>query len=220
MMNMNTVQNSKPPGLVRGLGLWSAIAVVIGSMIGQAVFLVGSDMAQELGSVTRLLAALTIGGGFVVFRGLLLCRAWSSHAEGRRRLCVPESRTQSSVRLPIWMDEVNDNVAGDGGCDRGWGFALCRVSVPCGRDSTFYMACDPFLAIATIPVHPYGWTASRGSGGRLARSQQLSRSTNGGTLPSSSDLAQNGCASCNHHLRTVAREGRRNSFRYLHQSRA
>jgi APA family basic amino acid/polyamine antiporter len=62
MMNMNTVQNSTPPGLVRGLGLWSAIAVVVGSMIGQAVFLVGSDMAQELGSVTKLLAAWTIGG--------------------------------------------------------------------------------------------------------------------------------------------------------------
>jgi hypothetical protein len=43
------------------------------------------------------------------------------------------------------------------------------------------MACDPFLIIATIPVHPYGWTASRGSGG-LARSQQLSRSANGGAL--------------------------------------
>jgi basic amino acid/polyamine antiporter, APA family len=41
---------SGTPGLVRGLGLWSAIAVVVGSMIGQAVFLVGSDMAQELGS--------------------------------------------------------------------------------------------------------------------------------------------------------------------------
>jgi len=66
-MNMNTVQNSKAPSLVRGLGLWSAIAVVVGSMIGQAVFLVGSDMAQELGSVTKLLAAWTVGGVLVFF---------------------------------------------------------------------------------------------------------------------------------------------------------
>ena len=59
-MNTITAQNGKRLDLVRGLGLWSAIAVVVGSMIGQAVFLVGSDMAQELGSVTWLLAAWAI----------------------------------------------------------------------------------------------------------------------------------------------------------------
>ena len=56
---------------MRGLGLWSAIAVVVGSMIGQAVFLVGSDMAQELGSITKLLAAWTIGASFT--RALRFC---------------------------------------------------------------------------------------------------------------------------------------------------
>ena len=62
-----TAQNGERHGLVRALGLWSAIAVVVGSMIGQAVFLVGSDMAQELGSVTRLLAAWAMGGVLVFF---------------------------------------------------------------------------------------------------------------------------------------------------------
>lgn len=66
-MNANATRNGRTPTLVRGLGLWSASAVVVGSMIGQAVFLVGSDMAQELGSVTRLLAAWTIGGILVFF---------------------------------------------------------------------------------------------------------------------------------------------------------
>jgi hypothetical protein len=45
------------PGLIRALGLWSAIAVVIGGMVGQSVFLVASDMARELGSITAVLAA-------------------------------------------------------------------------------------------------------------------------------------------------------------------
>lgn len=36
------------PGLIRGLGLLAGMAVVVGSMIGQAVFLVTSDMAREL----------------------------------------------------------------------------------------------------------------------------------------------------------------------------
>jgi hypothetical protein len=48
--------NRVAPSLVRGLGLWSSIAVIVGSMIGQAVFLVASDMARELGSPGRVLA--------------------------------------------------------------------------------------------------------------------------------------------------------------------
>jgi len=59
--------NRAAPGLIRALGMWSAIAVVIGSMIGQAVFLVSSDMACELGSVTGVLAAWVIGGVAVLF---------------------------------------------------------------------------------------------------------------------------------------------------------
>ena len=55
------------PGLIRGLGLWSAIAVIVGSMIGQSVFLVASDMARELGSPTRVIAVWIIGGIVVLF---------------------------------------------------------------------------------------------------------------------------------------------------------
>jgi len=53
---------SKGATLIRALGLWSAIAVVVGSMIGQGVFLVASDMARELGAPTRVLAVWIIGG--------------------------------------------------------------------------------------------------------------------------------------------------------------
>jgi|SRR5215469_3322980 len=66
-MNAVAAQNGKRFGLVRGLGLWSAMAVVIGSMVGQAVFLVGSDMARELGSITRVLAVWIVGGVVVLF---------------------------------------------------------------------------------------------------------------------------------------------------------
>jgi len=55
------------PGLVRGLGLWAATAVVVGSMIGQGVFLVASDMSREVGSVTKVLAVWMIGGIVVLF---------------------------------------------------------------------------------------------------------------------------------------------------------
>ena len=67
MENTRTCDNREVPRLIRALGLWSAIAVIAGSMIGQAVFLVASDMARELGSPIRVLAVWIIGGIVVLF---------------------------------------------------------------------------------------------------------------------------------------------------------
>jgi basic amino acid/polyamine antiporter, APA family len=63
---MPTTDIGKPPGLIRGLGLWAAVAVVMGAMIGQAVFLVASDMAREMGSATKVLTVWLIGGVVVL----------------------------------------------------------------------------------------------------------------------------------------------------------
>jgi APA family basic amino acid/polyamine antiporter len=54
--------------LVRGLGLWSATAIVIGDTIGTGVFLVASDMARAVGSARLVLAAWVLGL-FIVFLG-------------------------------------------------------------------------------------------------------------------------------------------------------
>jgi len=62
VQKIQTRGDSKAPGLIRALGLWSAIAVIVGSMVGQAVFLVASDMARELGSPKRVLVVWMVGG--------------------------------------------------------------------------------------------------------------------------------------------------------------
>ena len=62
MQKIQTRGDSKAPGLIRALSLWSAIAVIVGSMVGQAVFLVASDMARELGSPKRVLVVWMVGG--------------------------------------------------------------------------------------------------------------------------------------------------------------
>jgi APA family basic amino acid/polyamine antiporter len=67
---MSTSENSKYAGLIRGLGLWAATAVVVGSMIGQAIFLVPGDVARELGSQRAVMLCWTIGG-FVALFGIL-----------------------------------------------------------------------------------------------------------------------------------------------------
>ncbi len=53
---------------MRGLGLWSATAIVIGDTIGTGVFLVTSDMARAVGSA-RLVFVAWIAGGFIVLCG-------------------------------------------------------------------------------------------------------------------------------------------------------
>jgi APA family basic amino acid/polyamine antiporter len=52
--------------LVRGLGLWSAAAIVIGDTIGTGIFLVTSDMARAVGTAQLVFAAWIIGGLIVL----------------------------------------------------------------------------------------------------------------------------------------------------------
>jgi len=70
MENIEPHDNGKALELIRGLGVWSAIAVIVGSMLGQAIFLVTSDMARELGSPERVIAVWAIGGIVVLFAAL------------------------------------------------------------------------------------------------------------------------------------------------------
>ena len=61
-MAANSSDKSERSALVRGLGLWSATAIVIGDTIGTGIFLVSSDMARAVGSATLVLAAWILGG--------------------------------------------------------------------------------------------------------------------------------------------------------------
>jgi len=56
-----------PPDLVRGLGVWSAAAVVIGGTIGTGIFLVPSQMARDLGSAWGVVAVWLAGGIAILF---------------------------------------------------------------------------------------------------------------------------------------------------------
>src|SRR5579863_9604914 len=67
-MPSHSEPHSERSGLVRGLGLWSATAIVIGDTIGTGVFLVASDMARAVGSARLVLAAWVLGL-FIVLLG-------------------------------------------------------------------------------------------------------------------------------------------------------
>jgi APA family basic amino acid/polyamine antiporter len=63
----NLSTTTATPGLMRGLGLWSATAIVVGDTIGTGVFLVSSDMARAVGSTALVFAAWIVGGLIVLF---------------------------------------------------------------------------------------------------------------------------------------------------------
>jgi basic amino acid/polyamine antiporter, APA family len=62
-----TTPRPQSSDLIRGLGLWSATAIVIGDTIGTGIFLVTSDMARAVGSVSLVFAAWLVGGLIVLF---------------------------------------------------------------------------------------------------------------------------------------------------------
>ena len=59
---MSVAGKREAPNLIRGLGLAAATAVVIGSMIGNGIFLVSSQMARDIGSIVGVMAAWSVGG--------------------------------------------------------------------------------------------------------------------------------------------------------------
>ncbi len=58
------------PSLQRVLGLWSAISIVIGTVIGSGIFLVPSTMIHYLGSVEKLFIVWVIAGVLSLFGAL------------------------------------------------------------------------------------------------------------------------------------------------------
>jgi len=66
-MGAHLAGHAERSDLVRGLGLWSATAIVIGDTIGTGVFLVTSDMARAAGSVMLVFTGWVVGGLIVFF---------------------------------------------------------------------------------------------------------------------------------------------------------
>ena len=83
-----TTVHSKNTGLVRGLGFWSATAIVVGDTIGTGVFLVASDMARTVGSASLVLTSWILGlvivlfGAFFFWITLTGVRSWTDVLKG------------------------------------------------------------------------------------------------------------------------------------------
>ena len=67
---IRTGSAAQRPGLVRDLGKWASIAIVVGTMIGTGIFLKPSEMASDAGSVGIVYAAWIVGGILSLFGAL------------------------------------------------------------------------------------------------------------------------------------------------------
>jgi L-asparagine transporter-like permease len=92
----NSEISTQRPDLVRGLGLWSATAIVIGDTIGTGVFLVTSDMARAVGSATLVFVAW-IAGGFIVLCGAFY---WARH------FLKPAALTSTSAAASVRSGDI------------------------------------------------------------------------------------------------------------------
>jgi basic amino acid/polyamine antiporter, APA family len=61
---------AKAPSLQRVLGLWSAVSIVVGTVIGSGIFLVPQRMILEVGSTTSLFSVWIIAGLLSLFGAL------------------------------------------------------------------------------------------------------------------------------------------------------
>ena len=90
-----TEKSPEPAGrfdLKRDLGIWSAAAIVVGTVIGSAIFIVPRDMINNVGSPLMVFAVWIFGGMLSLFGAAGNIDAHSSIASGIRMdliLCPP-----------------------------------------------------------------------------------------------------------------------------------
>jgi APA family basic amino acid/polyamine antiporter len=65
-----TQQEAAQPHFVQGMGLFSATAIVMGSMIGSGIFIVPADMSRTLGSPALLIAAWLVTAAMTIIGAL------------------------------------------------------------------------------------------------------------------------------------------------------
>jgi hypothetical protein len=95
-MGQTTIERDRPPplpahgdaALVRAIGLGGATLLVIGNVIGSAIFLTSGTMAAELQSASALVAVWVAGGPAVAGRGPDVRRDGSDVSALGRTVCL------------------------------------------------------------------------------------------------------------------------------------
>lgn len=127
--------SSKPLELVRGLGFWSATAIVVGTMIGTGIFLVPSEMARAAGTVELVFAAWIVGGVLTLFGAFAFAELGAALPEtGGPYAYLKRGFGPAWAFLFGWMTSVVERPASAAAIAAGlllfWGFLMPAVAIP------------------------------------------------------------------------------------------
>ena len=93
-------------GLVKGLGLFDATTIVMGSMIGSGIFIVSADIARQVAKPRLADHDLGGHGGAHRDRRAQLRRAGRHDAAGGRAVRLPARGVRPAERIPLRLDAV------------------------------------------------------------------------------------------------------------------
>jgi len=164
----------EPSDLMRGLGLWSATAVVVSDTIGTGIFLVTSDMARAVGSATLVLAAWVIGGLIVLFGAFCYAELGAAFPKaGGPYVYLNRGLGPLWGFLFGWMTSFLERPVGmatlAAGCLRFLGFLFPVVTTPLftyhiGRYDFTFTAAQPLAALVVVAVTAINYLSVRMGG--------------------------------------------------------
>ena len=161
--------------LVRGLGLWSATAIVIGDTIGTGIFLVTSDMARAVGSSALVFAAWIIGGLIVLFGAFCYAELGAAFPKaGGPYIYLNRGLGPLWGFLFGWMSSFLDRPVSMAALAAGFlrflGFLFPVVATPLftlhlGRYDFTFTAAQPLAAVVVVTVTAINYLSVRIGGG-------------------------------------------------------
>ena len=110
-----SVQSAKreSTGLVRGLSLWDAVLLVIGGVVGSAIFLVPKDVAAALPSAPLFIGVWVAGGVLSLMAALVFAELGAMFPEaGGQYVYLREAYGDLSAFLYGWLMFVAGNTGG------------------------------------------------------------------------------------------------------------
>jgi APA family basic amino acid/polyamine antiporter len=121
--------------LVRGLGPWASMAIVVGTMIGTGIFLKPAEMARDAGSVGIVFAAWVVGGVLSLFGALAYAELGAAIPEaGGEYAYLSRSFGPRTGFLFGWTHSIVARPASAAsiaaGVLRFWGFLQPKVASP------------------------------------------------------------------------------------------
>jgi amino acid transporter len=166
---------SDPPDLIRGLGLWSATAIVIGDTIGTGIFLVTSDMARAVGSAALVFAAWLIGGVIVLFGAFCYAELGAAFPKaGGPYVYLTRGLSPLWGFLFGWMSSFLERPVAMATLAAGFlrflGFLFPVVATPLftshiGRYAFSFTAAQPLAALVVVAVTAVNYLSVRLGGG-------------------------------------------------------